>query len=42
MRGRNSDNELFKEKIGWSVSQPLYQGIKNTYEWVNQKVQENE
>jgi GDP-D-mannose 3',5'-epimerase len=38
VRGRNSDNRLFKEKIGWSVSQPLYKGMKKTYDWINQQV----
>jgi len=35
VRGRNSDNKLYKEKIGWSVSQPLIEGMKNTYNWIN-------
>jgi nucleoside-diphosphate-sugar epimerase len=38
VRGRNSDNTLFKEKIGWSVSQPLFEGMKKTYEWINKQV----
>jgi nucleoside-diphosphate-sugar epimerase len=35
VRGRNSDNKLYKEKIGWSVNQPLTEGMKNTYNWIN-------
>jgi hypothetical protein len=35
VRGRNSDNKLYKEKIGWSVNQPLIEGMKNTYNWIN-------
>lgn len=27
-----------KEKIGWSVSQPLIDGMKITYEWIKQQV----
>jgi nucleoside-diphosphate-sugar epimerase len=38
VRGRNSDNTLFKEKIGWSVSEPLFGGMKKTYEWINKQV----
>jgi GDP-D-mannose 3', 5'-epimerase len=35
VRGRNSDNKLYKEKIGWSVNQSLVEGMKNTYNWIN-------
>jgi len=28
VRGRNSDNKLFKEKVGWEPTQPLIEGIK--------------
>ena len=34
VRGRNSDNKLFKEKIGWDVKYDLKEGIKKTYEWI--------
>jgi nucleoside-diphosphate-sugar epimerase len=34
VRGRNSNNNLFKEKVGWSVSDPLSKGMKFTYEWI--------
>jgi nucleoside-diphosphate-sugar epimerase len=40
VRGRNSDNRLFREKIGWEVSQPLYDGMVETYEWISSKVRE--
>lgn len=39
VRGRNSDNNLIREKIGWAPSQPLEVGLKKTYEWVNEQVQ---
>lgn len=39
VRGRNSDNTLYQQKIGWVVSQPLHVGIAKTYEWVLEKVQ---
>ena len=38
VRGRNSDNTLFLEKIGWKVNQPLYTGIESTYEWINKQI----
>ena len=40
VRGRNSDNSLFKEKVGWEVSLPLKEGMKKTYKWINNKVLE--
>jgi nucleoside-diphosphate-sugar epimerase len=38
VRGRNSDNKLYKEKVGWEVSEPLFKGMKNTYQWINKQV----
>ena len=38
VRGRNSDNKLFKEKMGWEPSQPLYEGMKKTFEWINKQI----
>ena len=29
---------MFKEKIGWAVSQPLEIGMKKTYDWINDQV----
>jgi GDP-D-mannose 3',5'-epimerase len=34
VRGRNSDNNLFKDKIGWSVSSSLFGGLEKTYPWI--------
>lgn len=34
VRGRNSDNRLIREKLGWSPSQPLRQGLEKTYQWI--------
>jgi GDP-D-mannose 3', 5'-epimerase len=39
VRGRNSDNRLFKEKLGWSVSERLYDGLCKTYPWILSQVQ---
>jgi GDP-D-mannose 3',5'-epimerase len=35
VKGRNSDNKLYHEKIGWSVNEPLINGMKITYNWIN-------
>lgn len=34
VRGRNSDNKLIKEKLGWKPDYPLEKGIKITYDWI--------
>lgn len=36
--GRNSDNTLIQEKLGWSPSRPLIEGITKTYEWIKEQV----
>ena len=38
VRGRNSDNRLYKAQIGWEVSQPLSDGMVTTYEWIASQV----
>ena len=38
VRGRNSDNTLYLEKIEWSVSQPLLVGLEKTFDWINDQV----
>ena len=37
VNGRNSDNTLYREKIGWAVSEPLRIGMEKTYRWVEGK-----
>ena len=39
VRGRNSNNEIFKEKIGWQPTQPLFVGIEKTFEWINDQIE---
>lgn len=34
VRGRNSNNDLIREKLGWDYSQSLEEGIRKTYEWI--------
>jgi len=38
VRGRKSHNDLFKEKMGWVVSEPLAIGIGRTYDWIEQQI----
>ena len=38
VRGRNSDNTLYKEKIGSDVYYPLDKGVQQTFEWINKQV----
>jgi nucleoside-diphosphate-sugar epimerase len=42
VKGRNSDNKLYKEKVGWEVSQPLSVGLKKTYQWIKAQVDDKE
>ncbi len=39
VRGRNSDNRLIKEKLGWRPTAPLRTGLEKTYAWIEQQVQ---
>jgi nucleoside-diphosphate-sugar epimerase len=38
VRGRNSDNKLIKEKLGWAPSLPLKNGLEKTYKWISEQV----
>jgi GDP-D-mannose 3', 5'-epimerase len=38
VRGRNSDNKLIKEKLGWAPSESLYEGLAKTYKWIEKQV----
>lgn len=42
VKGRNSDNKLYREKIGWEVSQSLEVGLRKTYSWIKSQVDEYE
>jgi len=39
VNGRNSDNTLYRSKIGWSVSQPLVDGMRETYKWIKEQTE---
>ena len=38
VRGRNSDNRMIREKLGWEPAQPLSEGIARTYRWIAAQV----
>lgn len=38
VRGRNSDNRLIKEKLGWAPSMPLREGLEITYRWIEDQI----
>lgn len=42
VKGRNSDNNLIYEKLGWKPSQSLRTGMEKTYQWIAQQVKESE
>lgn len=42
VRGRNSHNDLYFEKIGWKVSEPLIDGMRKTYNWIEGEVKKPE
>ena len=35
--GRNSDNALIKELLGWAPSEPLMDGMQKTYKWIEEQ-----
>jgi nucleoside-diphosphate-sugar epimerase len=41
VRGRNSDNRLIKERLGWAPSQTLTKGLETTYAWIEQQTRRN-
>jgi len=40
VRGRNSDNYLINNKIGWKPSKPLIDGMVKTYEWIEKQIKD--
>ncbi len=41
VRGRNSDNALYEEKLGWRVSESLRAGVEKTYPWIEAQVKKH-
>lgn len=40
VRGRNSDNKLIKEKLGWAPSISIKDGVKTTCQWIKSQIEE--
>ena len=38
VRGRNSNNDLIREKLGWDYKQSLEEGIRKTYNWIQSQI----
>ena len=38
VRGRNSNNDLIREKLEWDYSMSLEEGIRNTYNWIEEQL----
>jgi len=38
VRGRNSDNRLIYDRLGWRPSAPLADGLKGTYPWIAEQL----
>jgi nucleoside-diphosphate-sugar epimerase len=39
VRGRNSDNRLIRERLGWEPTRPLREGLQKTYAWIAAQVE---
>ena len=35
--GRNSDNTFIQQVLGWEPTTPLEEGLKKTYDWIEQQ-----
>ena len=38
VRGRNSDNKLYREKINWEPTQSLKVGMTKTFGWIKNQI----
>jgi len=38
VRGRNSNNDLIREKLGWDYNMSLEEGIRRTYSWIYRQI----
>ncbi len=41
VRGRNSDNRLIEEKLGWAPGATLRNGLEKTYAWIEAQIRSN-
>jgi nucleoside-diphosphate-sugar epimerase len=42
VRGRNSDNRLIYEKLNWKPVEPLIEGLRKTYSWIEEQVRKSQ
>lgn len=40
VRGRNSDNRLIQQRLGWAPSAKLLEGLQKTFPWIEMQVQQ--
>lgn len=40
VRGRNSDNTMIKEKLGWAPSISIHTGLRETHAWIKQQIED--
>jgi nucleoside-diphosphate-sugar epimerase len=40
VRGRNSDNRLIRQELGWAPSHSLYDGLAKTYPWIESQLKD--
>ena len=38
VRGRNSDNRLIRQQLGWAPSRPIREGLEKTYAWIADQI----
>ena len=38
VRGRNSNNQLIEERLGWKPTKPLRDGLEKTYKWIEKQL----
>jgi GDP-D-mannose 3', 5'-epimerase len=41
VKHRNSNNDLIREKLGWSPKYTLREGLEKTYHWIEQEIKKN-
>ncbi len=42
VRGRNSNNDLIRERIGWDNKKSLEEGIRETYSWISDQISKSQ
>lgn len=42
VRGRNSSNDLIREKLGWDFQMTLEDGLSRTYKWISEQIESQE